>query len=317
VGLASLVALAIAGCGGDDPDGDGPGGGEYAAPSVPCVGRPAVPATVPPPTGTSTTALGPQTAPYELQAPAARPRGVAVLLHGGGWVEVGPGQVQVMRPTADAWLARGWATANLDYRPCGAGLDDVLVMHDAIRRLVGPDTPIVVVGESAGAHLGLLLAANRPDSIGAVIAKAPPTDPHALADQQAFDPVTGAPSNVLPRALAGTWRAAFGERLDESSPVARADDIDARLVVAWGEGDVIIPEGQIDGLEKALEDARPDGWQRVLRLGRGSERFPHTSISAESAARLRLAVDEAIEPWTDGDPRAPAAVPGWWSFPGR
>ena len=39
---------------------------------------------------------------------------------------VGPAMLSQARPEADAWRDKGWATANVDYRPCGHALDDTL-----------------------------------------------------------------------------------------------------------------------------------------------------------------------------------------------
>jgi len=318
VAVLAALCLVLTACGGDDPR---PGGGEYAgdgaAPAT-CAGRDVSTAPADTPAGASTTALGDQPAAYELQAPASRPRGVVIVLHGGGWVDVGHGQIKELRREASQWLARGWATANLDYRPCEESLDDVLRMHDAIRERVGPDAPIVVVGESAGAQLALILAAKRQRSVGAVVAKAPPTDPVTLATQTATNPATGQADSPFPRELAEGWRAAFGDDWLETSPTRRVASIVARVLVARSQGDPIIPLGQITDFARALSRAHPGTWVRALDLPAGASWFPHAPISPEADATFRAAEAEAVQPWSTATPAelgVPAAVEGWWAFP--
>ena len=79
-----------------------------------------------------------------------------VLLHGGFWrARYG---LDLMRPMAADFAARGWAVANVEYRRVGDGggfpatLEDVAA---ACRALIGP---LVAVGHSAGGHLALWLA---------------------------------------------------------------------------------------------------------------------------------------------------------------
>ena len=79
-----------------------------------------------------------------------------VLLHGGFW-RARHG-LDLMRPMAADFAARGWAVANVEYRRVGDGggfpatLEDVAA---ACRALAGP---LVAVGHSAGGHLALWLA---------------------------------------------------------------------------------------------------------------------------------------------------------------
>src|SRR4051794_12887640 len=73
-------------------------------------------ATTAAPTGVSTTSLG-SGAPayYEVGEPTGdyagqTPKGVMLVIHGGGWFTVGGHAVETMRPEADRWRARGWRT---------------------------------------------------------------------------------------------------------------------------------------------------------------------------------------------------------------
>ncbi|MGX6448799.1 alpha/beta hydrolase family protein, partial [Patulibacter sp. S7RM1-6] len=259
--------------------------------------------------------LGPQAAPYELQAPAGRPRGVALIIHGGGWTGVGTRQMAAMRPDAARWLARGWATANLDYRACAASLGDVLAMHDAVRARLGPDAPIVAVGASAGAHLSLMLAVLRPDSVRGVVAMAPPTDPISLAKGTVRDPTTGGRTNQPPHDLAAQWRGAFGDAWLTVSPVRRAAEIRARVLLARATTDPLIPAQQLDEQRDRIRDAHPLAWARVLELDPGPVDFPHATVAATEHERFVRAEDALARPWQEEAPVAPEAFPGWWGAP--
>jgi acetyl esterase/lipase len=315
--LLVTACLAVAGSGDDRRP---IAGGEYVE-TVPdssgCVGN-VVPDTAPTPAGTSTTALGPQPAGYELRAPAGHPHGVVLVIHGGGWVDVGPGQLDFGNVEAERWVRAGWATANLDYRACAQSLPDVVRLHDAIRERIGGRTPIVVVGESAGAQLALVLAARRPRSIAAVIGRAPPTDPDGLAAGQAYDPRTGAMDSPLPAQLADSWRI-FAADLPAATPLALVPDITARVLVARSRTDPLIPQGQVDGFAEALRRAHPGQWVRALDLDGGTLPFPHATITPEAQATYDASVAEIVAPWTTSDPGdqgVPDEVDGWWPADG-
>src|SRR5690348_6185689 len=77
--------------------------------------------------GVSKTALGRASWAYEVGYPAGRyagrrPRGIMLLIHGGGWYIVGPGPLATQRDAALRWRRRGWLTVNLDYPACGRSL---------------------------------------------------------------------------------------------------------------------------------------------------------------------------------------------------
>lgn len=267
------------------------------------------------PAGRRSTALGALRAGYELQAPAHRPRGVVLLVHGGAWRAVGAREVAQMRPEADRWIRRGWATANVDYRPCRHSLDDVLAAYDAIRRRVGRRTPVVALGDSAGGHLVLLVAARR-RSVAAVIARAAPTDPQHIAAERTWDPRLGRPSDAFPRLLARLWRTALGPRWTTAwAPVRQARLIRAPVLLAGAIRDPLVPPAQGRAMAAALRAAHPGRVTPLLRLGPGPVHFPHARISVPDDHRLQVAVDRLIAPWSHGPSRTPPVVPGWWPAP--
>jgi len=95
---------------------------------------------------------------------------VAICVHGGFWKNRVP--LDIMNPLADDLTARGIATWNIEYRRVGdegggwPGLfHDVSNATDYLRQIAAENnldlSRVVVVGHSAGGHIGLWLAARH------------------------------------------------------------------------------------------------------------------------------------------------------------
>ena len=79
-----------------------------------------------------------------------------VLLHGGFWrARYG---LELMRPMAGDFGARGWAVANVEYRRVGEGGGCPATLEDVAAACGALAGPLVAVGHSAGGHLALWLA---------------------------------------------------------------------------------------------------------------------------------------------------------------
>ncbi|RIK15980.1 MAG: alpha/beta hydrolase [Acidobacteria bacterium] len=98
----------------------------------------------------------------DLYSPASAPPAWVVLVHGGFWRAAW--DRTHLRPLAGALRAQGYGVALLEYaRPGMPGggwpgtLDDAAAGLLAVRRHVGPDVPVVLVGHSAGGHLAVWL----------------------------------------------------------------------------------------------------------------------------------------------------------------
>jgi acetyl esterase/lipase/3-dehydroquinate dehydratase len=127
----------------------------------------------------------------DLRLPAgAGPHRVAVLLHGGFWLDAW--ERDVLDGLAVHLTRHGWATWNVEYRRRGGAgwheaFDDVraALHHVAVLARRYPLNPraIVLVGHSAGGHLGLRLAADGDVNVQAVAALAPITDLAGARDQ--------------------------------------------------------------------------------------------------------------------------------------
>ncbi|TNM64668.1 alpha/beta fold hydrolase [Streptomyces sp. NP160] len=109
-------------------------------------------------------------------SPTGRPRGTAVLVHGGYWRT--PWAADLMHPLVPALLERGWRVAVPEYRRIGSGggwpetSDDVAAGLAALHEQDDDTGPVLLVGHSAGGHLALLHSAVA----DAVVALAPVTD---------------------------------------------------------------------------------------------------------------------------------------------
>lgn len=104
----------------------------------------------------------------ELFLPAAKPRGVVIVIHGGFWRSEYSAQA-LGSPLAAALAEQGWAAWNLEYRrvggaPGGGGgapatFDDVAAGIDKLAELDLDVSTVVALGHSAGGHLAAWAAA--------------------------------------------------------------------------------------------------------------------------------------------------------------
>ena len=260
-----------------------------------------------------TAALGVLPAPYEVGPPGGLlgrlegVRRVMLFVHGGGWYTVGDGAMHTMRGQADAWRAAGWATVNADYRSCRRSAGGVVALYDRVRARFGPGVPVCVMGESAGGHLALLLAARRPD-VACVIALGAPTDLWTIRRQGAAAAASGAPAALADgsRFVRGLARAAFGRAgLAQESPATHAASITGRLLLASASDDVLVPLEQAQQLADAVRAARPDAYAEVVRLEPGEQRFVHGTARAASMDDYERRVAAVVAPFG----RAPSSAP--------
>jgi dipeptidyl aminopeptidase/acylaminoacyl peptidase len=197
------------------------------------------------------------------------PKGVVMLLHGGGW-QPSRTAFESEFPTAQGLQQAGLATVVVGYDEGATGFQEIEHVYSKARQRY-PDLPICVHGISAGANLGLMLAAREPD-LSCVLAIAAPTDLTTLKDQggtEAYD-------------LA---KAAFGEdQLAKFSPVRYADQIDAKVLLLNGESDPIVPVAQAQEFVRA----RPETQVDIIPNGSTPLQFLHGATVDATAGRAAL-----------------------------
>jgi acetyl esterase/lipase len=243
---------------------------------------------------------------YEVGLPTGAfegkaPRGVMLVLHGGGWMKTGMGAVEFVRGDADRWRARGWETVNLTYRACGQSLDDALWFYDQARAWFAPETKICALGTSAGGYLALLIGANRPDLYCAV-SQAGPTDLRSIRDELAYDPVTGLHDQTLGGSLVyNLAAAAFGEEnLARFSPAALAAGTlsSTRVLQAFSADDPLVSFQQVADLADAMRAANPRAYVDDVQLAPGAIPFGHGRVSQAALDDFYAREDRLVAPVT-------------------
>jgi dipeptidyl aminopeptidase/acylaminoacyl peptidase len=194
-----------------------------------------------------------------LGKPSGTPRGLVMLIHGGGW----SGQ-SATAVASEAGMARflqrtGYETLTIDYHRGAGGISDAEMFYRFARRRVGPRLPICAIGISAGAHISLMLATKIPE-LACVIDYAGPTDLVSLATE--------------PRGKYGYQVAvrAFGARnLAKYSPALHAESIRAKVLLVYAKNDPLVPVAQGQVMANALPTAQ------LIVLPPGPMSFAHST----------------------------------------
>lgn len=251
--------------------------------------------------GLSTTSLGTDApAYYEVGKPTGdflgqRAKGIMLVIHGGGWYRVGKNIVAAVRDRANRWRNAGWATVNIDYRACASSVPDVFWFMNRIRTM-NPYRVVCVTGDSAGAHLALLLASIRRD-VSCVMAYGAPSDLVSIREQHAYDPTTGLVQNVGPKYVSNVAIAAFGastNSLTSASPIRYAANVTARLLLASSEADPMIPPQQNVAYASAVIASHPSGYVDRVVLAGGLIPFVHAGISQNAKDELTAREDALV-----------------------
>lgn len=162
----------------------------------------------------------------DLRVPTGETVGVVTVVHGGLWRQ--EYERDITETLAVDLAGRGYVTWNIEYRRLGDGggwpssAHDVLTAFDFIVGL-GRWTglPAVVIGHSAGGHLGLWAAARRAEALDLVVGLAPITD---LAAMSTSSVGSGA-----------------AKRLLDSGAPHRLDVVPGKTLLVHGERDEIVP----------------------------------------------------------------------------
>ena len=243
---------------------------------------------------------------YEVGLPTGdhagqAPRGVMLVISGGGWTFSGIGAVQRVRPEADRWRARGWETVNFTYRPCGQSAADTLWFYDRARTWFGPEAKICALGGSSAGHLALLIGAERPDLYCAV-STGGPTDLTQIHRQGAYNPTTGLHDSTQgPRWVHNLGAAAFGEENLASyspAPQAATNLKNTRVLQAFSAHDPIVPYQQATDLADAMRTANEHAYVDDVQLEAGTVPFTHAPVSPDALELFHAREEELVAPVT-------------------
>lgn len=206
--------------------------------------------------------------PIVSQAPGTD-RGTVILIHGGAWVDHGRQAAARQHLRHAARLNRlGFDTVAITYRPGIRSIADVAAAYDRLRRRLGNSEAICALGDSAGGHLALMLAAHRP-RLDCAIARGAPTDL---------------------RLAHGVWRRPVALRfapyapLAEVSPVTYAARLAGRALASQAAHDPLVRHDQLLRLRRAAH-----GRIATRTLGPGRAGYVHARVNARQLRSLERA----------------------------
>jgi len=174
---ALLIVAVLGGCAGtgvDEPSTTTLAAATTTTSTTTTTTAPATTTTIPPSTTATTSSATSTSPPDAVDADVSVPEGdgpfpAVVLVHGGGWVTGGP---RLIEPLADYLNGNGFMTVNtryalatLDRAAFPDAVDDVAC---AVRYAAGhPDSDgtVSVIGHSAGAHIGAIVALTGQDYV--------------------------------------------------------------------------------------------------------------------------------------------------------
>jgi dienelactone hydrolase len=202
-----------------------------------------------------------------VQPPSGESRGVVVFFHGGGWLG-GSEYVVASRPASNRYAAAGFTVLNVDYTTGAQSVADAYAWYEYARS-IADGKPVCVAGESAGGHLALMVAGEY-ESVGCVIAEAPPTD-----------------LETFPEPARGLAAQIFGEgNLRANSPVYHpARSASTRILLVAADHDTVVPSSQANEY-KAVRPERTS----ILKMPYGQEAYwVHVYTTRAAAAQLEEA----------------------------
>lgn len=245
----------------------------------------------------------------ELRLPSGTgPHPVVVLVHGGCF-KAAYATLSDLAPMADALKADGIATWNVEYRRIGqpgggwpGTYRDVAAAIDHLRAIAPRYnldlTRVVVVGHSAGGHLGLSAAARPRLPQGSEIAAADPltikgainlAGPVDLRDNIAnYEAECAAP--VITELLGGTPEV-VPERYSQASPAALLP-LGTPQALIWGEHETFMPRPLA---EAYVAKAKAAGDAATLTIVQGAGHFEIASPNSAAWPVVRAEIRRLLE----------------------
>ena len=229
-------------------------------------------------------ALFPETVLDILQprAPALKNRPIAIVIHGGGWVE--GDKESVVEQFCLPFVRQNFVVANVEYRlakaaAAPAAVTDVLTaakwVHDHAADYTVDPAQMVAVGNSAGGHLALL-AAMAPASAGL----GPSTKIAAAIDFYGIADVADLLEGPHQRESAMTWLPPQPRRMElarDLSPQTYVRKGLPAILAIHGDRDPAVPYDQSMKLIQALKSAGDDA--TLLSVPGGQHGFTPEQMS--------------------------------------
>lgn len=220
----------------------------------------------------------------------AGPHPVVVYIHGGGWMQ---GHPHSMHPNlaamgfVDRLLAAGYAVARISYRLSGEGkfpmqIQDCkaalryLAHHAGLFRI--DPSRIAALGESAGAHLAVMLGLDTPEEFNGTEGVPGPTPAiRAVIDWYGVTDILSLDAQALADApfkhdtdSSASGRLIGGRPSDHpdaarwASPLTWVNEKAVPMLIQHGREDVVVPVGQGESLHNALVAAGVDAeWHPI------------------------------------------------------
>lgn len=210
----------------------------------------------------------------ELWRPAGRPRGVALVVHGGAWSWTGGAALASQRPQVQRLLDAGWVAVNVDHAVGRAAVADVRRWARWTAQRFG-SLPLCVVGASSGAHLALLAAERLGPRVDCAVSWFGVLD---------FEGLRRSPVLDAKRLHADAVEPFFGSaaRFDPVRRVAPRLAVPTLLVT--GAEDPITPAAQATAYARAAA-----GPVEVVTIPPGDVQADHSGLDADGLARAAAA----------------------------
>jgi len=199
----------------------------------------------------------------QSRAPALKNRPGVIVIHGGGWVE--GDKESMLERFCVPFVQHDFVAANIEYRlakaaPAPAAVNDVLKaaqwFHNHAAEYKVDANQIIVVGESAGGQLALMVAMAPPSAdLGPVTKIVAVVDFYGIAD------VAGQLEGSNKQPYAEAWIPEQPARMDLArrvSPITYVRKGLPPVLAIHGDADPYVPYEQSAHLTKALKSAGSD-----------------------------------------------------------
>jgi hypothetical protein len=236
-----------------------------------------------------------QATPYSEFVPVPNPKGIVLMIHGGGWKGGADGvRAQYLQDTAAWFRSLGLDTFNVDYATATTpghewdGYNDIHSFFASARYVIGNTRPVCVWGSSAGAQYAARLT--EADDVDCALLEGMPSDL--------------VPGHGLPPYSQSAADAAFGSWEAFMSPINFAQNVVVPTAVGTGYDDVYAPlSSQAAPFVARVNQSHP-GVAASLWLRSGSCFFTHVSAHCGDVsswkAGMAWALASAVQQRADG-----------------